>query len=54
MWCKVCSYGTADYKFDHCGQCGGTDMVKDNPFQEAKKNPRTLRDTRKDIKNKNR
>ena len=54
MWCKVCSYGNANYKFDHCGQCGGTDMVKDNPFTEAKKNPRTLRDTRKDIKNKNR
>ena len=54
MWCKVCSYGSPDYDFDHCGHCGGTDLVKENPFQEARKNPRTLRDTRKDIKNKNR
>lgn len=52
MWCKVCSYGSPDYNFKHCGHCGGTDLVSENPFTEARKSPRTLRDTRKDAKNK--
>jgi len=47
MWCKVCHYGSPDYEFNHCGHCGGTDMVKENPFTEARKNPHTLSTARK-------
>ena len=38
MWCKKCHNGHENYDYDHCGQCGCTEFLKKNPFEEYKKN----------------
>jgi len=51
MWCIKCRYGSHDAVIKQCGYCGSKDITGSDPFAEARKNPRTLRDTRKDKKN---
>ena len=52
-WCKQCGYGNRDYNFNHCGHCQATDMVEDDPFAEARKNPQTLSSARKEYEKNN-
>jgi len=53
MWCKRCKNGSEDYKAQKCGNCGGIELVSENPFAESRKHPRSIRAMWKRVKQDN-